>query len=169
MDSAEPSRLQPGRAARFLALLVLFSATIRVQVARHDANFAGASAEGLLKSDPALLHYITSRITENGGTAPPELRLDPLVEHPAGLDLPGALTIGQEYLIAWTHDAIGGETPLHLVALYLMALTAAFLSQEDDILGSLPGYELLWRSPDTILQRDGSPYDLYRLYRLTAD
>ena len=81
--------------------------------------------EGLLKSDPALVHYVTSRIAENGGTAPPELRADPLVEHPTGLDLPGAFTVGQEYLIAWAHCVSGGETPLHEVALILMALTAA--------------------------------------------
>ena len=114
-----------GRTAFVLALLVLFSATLRVQIARHDANFASSSVEGLLKSDPALVHYVTSRIAENGGTAPPELRADPLVEHPAGLDLPGALTIGQEYLIAWAHGLFGGETPLHEVALILMAVTAA--------------------------------------------
>jgi len=125
LEDTGPSRLSVGRTALVLTLLVLFSATLRVQIARHDANFSSSPVEGLLKSDPALVHYVTSRIVENGGTTPPELRADPLVEHPAGLDLPGALTIGQEHLIAWAHGLLGGETPLHEVALILMALTAA--------------------------------------------
>jgi hypothetical protein len=45
---------------------------------------------------------------------------------------------------------------------------AVFLSQDDATLRGVPGYELLYRSPPTILQRDGSPYDLFRLYRLEA-
>ena len=105
--------------------LVLFSAFVRVQMARQDTNFANSGAEGLLKSDPALVHYVTSRIAESGGRAPLELSADPLVEHPSGMDLPAALTIGQEYLIAWAHLLFGGERPLHEVALLLMALTAA--------------------------------------------
>lgn len=125
LATASTGRLTSGRAALLLALLVLFSATLRVQIAQRDTNFANATTEGLLKSDPALVHYITSRIAEHGGTLPTELRPDPLVEHPAGLDLASALTIGQEYLIAWTHIAIGGEAPIHETALYLMALTAA--------------------------------------------
>jgi len=114
-----------GRICFALFALVLFSAFMRVQMARQDTNFASAGAEGLLKSDPALVHYVSSRIAENGGLAPLELSSDPLVEHPVGMDLPAALTIGQEYLIAWAHLLFGGERPLHEVALLLMALTAA--------------------------------------------
>jgi len=125
VNAVNTGRLSAGKTALALILLTLFSATVRVQIARNDTNFSNSTAEGLLKSDPALLHYVSSRIAENGGTAPPELRADPLVEHPTGLDLPGALTIGQEYLIAWGHLLTGREVPLHEVALYLMALTAA--------------------------------------------
>jgi len=125
LEATEPSRLKSGRICLVLLALVLFSAFVRVQIARHDTNFASATAEGLLKSDPALVHYVTSRIVENGGFAPTELSADPLVEHPAGLNLPASLTIGQEYLIAWAHLLVGGERPLHEVALLLMALTAA--------------------------------------------
>ncbi len=125
MEATGPSRLKSGRTCVVLFILVLFSAFVRVQIARHDDNFASASAEGLLKSDPALVHYVTSRIAESGGFAPQELSADPLVEHPTGMDLPAALTIGQEYLIAWAHLLFGAERPLHEVALLLMALTAA--------------------------------------------
>ena len=49
------------------------------------------------------------------------------------------------------------------------AAALSLLSQDDEVLQSLPGFELIWRSPGDILQRDGSPYDLYRLYRLTPE
>lgn len=41
-----------------------------------------------------------------------------------------------------------------------------FLSQDEQRLRTVPGYELIYRSPPTIRQRDGSPYDFFRLYRL---
>ena len=125
LEGAGNNRLKRWRVLLALSALALFSAFMRVEMARGDANFSGATAEGLLKSDPALVHYVTSRIVEGGGGAPTALRADPLVEHPAGMDLPSALTIGQEYLIAWSHLLFGGERPLHETALLLMALTAA--------------------------------------------
>jgi hypothetical protein len=67
------------------------------------------------------------------------------------------------FLSKYTAGLAEGEQPTPLTA------AAALLSQEDAALESLSGYELLWRSPDTILQRNGEPYDLYRLYRLEAD
>ena len=44
-----------------------------------------------------------------------------------------------------------------------------FLSREAAVLESVPGFELLYRSPATIRQRNGDPYDLFRLYRLRED
>jgi hypothetical protein len=46
---------------------------------------------------------------------------------------------------------------------------AVLLSQDAARLGGVPGFELLYRSPPTILQSNGAPYDLYRLYRLTDE
>lgn len=43
---------------------------------------------------------------------------------------------------------------------------AALLSQDDAALRSIPGYELVARSPATILQSNGKPTDFYRVYRL---
>ena len=41
------------------------------------------------------------------------------------------------------------------------------LGQDADALRGVPGFELIYRSPQTILQTNGEPYDLYRLYRLS--
>ena len=41
------------------------------------------------------------------------------------------------------------------------------LSIDDEKLRSIPGYELVWRSPKTIVMPNGEPTDFYRLYRLT--
>lgn len=43
---------------------------------------------------------------------------------------------------------------------------AALLSQDEAVLDSIPGYELIARSPASILQSNGRPTDFYRLYRL---
>ena len=43
---------------------------------------------------------------------------------------------------------------------------AALLSQDQATLESIPGYELLYRSPPDVRQSNGEPYDFYRLYRL---
>lgn len=43
---------------------------------------------------------------------------------------------------------------------------AVFLSQDGSSLKSVPGYKLLYRSPATILQSDGSPTDFFRLYEI---
>ena len=82
-------------------------------------------------------------------------------EHECRYLLIDRFTLG--FLSSYTAGLRAGEAPAPETA------AASLLSQDDDTLESLPGYDLLWRSPDTILQRDGSPYDLYRLYRLSAD
>jgi hypothetical protein len=43
------------------------------------------------------------------------------------------------------------------------------LSQDAATLAGVPGFELLYRSPPTILQSNGEPYDLFRLYRLSDE
>ena len=48
----------------FLLALVAASAALRISVALGDPNFDRESPAGLLKTDPALLYYITDRIVE---------------------------------------------------------------------------------------------------------
>lgn len=43
---------------------------------------------------------------------------------------------------------------------------ATFLDQDREVLESVPGYRLLYRSPASIRQSDGSPADFFRLYEL---
>ena len=43
---------------------------------------------------------------------------------------------------------------------------AVFLGQDDAALAAVPGFELVYRSPPTILQANGAPYDFFRLYRV---
>jgi len=43
---------------------------------------------------------------------------------------------------------------------------ATFLAQDSRVLGNVPGYRLLYRSPASIRQSDGSPADFFRVYEL---
>jgi hypothetical protein len=62
------------------------------------------------------------------------------------------------YLSPYTAGHVGAPTP--------GTAAAVFLSQEDDALRGVPGFELLYRSPASIRQINGAPYDFFRLYRL---
>jgi hypothetical protein len=108
-----------------IALLVLASAWLRMAVARSDPGFQPDTPVGMLRSDPALLYYITERIVEAGGAAPECLRADPLVEHPRGADLLAEFAVGQEFLVAWTFPAFALGAPLHVHAQRVGALTAS--------------------------------------------
>jgi len=96
-----------------------------VQVARADPNFDAQRAEGMLKSDPALLYYFTERILAAGGGMPADFHADPRVQHPGLTDIPAEFTVGQEFLVAWAYRAFGGDAPLHLFCTWLMALVAS--------------------------------------------
>ena len=66
------------------------------------------------------------------------------------------------YLARWSAGLPAGSfDPLPGTA------AAALLSQDDAVLVSIPGYELVERSPASILQSNGMPTDFYRLYKLT--
>jgi hypothetical protein len=65
------------------------------------------------------------------------------------------------YLSPWTAGLPRGASPAAGTP------AALFLSQDQATLASVPGFELLYRSPATILQSNGAPYDLYRLYRVS--
>jgi len=95
-----------------LAALVQGSACVRMRVARNDPGFDARSPVGMLRSDPALLYYITERVLEAPGLLPDDLRADPRVEHPEGADLLAEFSVGQELLVAWTYAWLGCGAPL---------------------------------------------------------
>jgi len=105
--------------------LVILGSDLRLQTALADSNFDAERAEGMLKSDPGLLYYITERILEAGGGVPSDFRSDPRVQHPDLTDLPAEFTVGQEFLVAWARILSGSEEPLHVFAQRVMSWCAA--------------------------------------------
>jgi len=101
---------------------------LRFTLAVGDPGFDSEHPEGMLKSDPALLYYITERILDAGGVPPEDFRADPRVEFPDTTDLPATFTVGQEFLVAWTYRLFGGDEPLHLFSVRVMALCAALVA-----------------------------------------
>ena len=57
-------------------------------------------------------------------------------------------------------------TNRHVVQPGPVRAQAVFLDQDDSVLRSVPGFELVFRSPPSIRQINGEPYDFFRLYRL---
>jgi hypothetical protein len=106
---------------------VLAGAWVRVAVAVADPGFDRVQPVGMLKSDPALLYYVTERVVEADGLLPDDLRHDPRVQHPRGTDLAAELTVGQELLVGWTYPGLAFGAPLHVHAQRVMALTAALV------------------------------------------
>ncbi len=119
-----------------LALLLALSAKTRIDAALRDPNFDVESPDGLLKSDPALLYYITERIVARGGLAPGDFRADPRVQHPDLTDLPAEFAVGQEFLVAWCYRLFAPDEPLHVVCVRVMSLTAT--------LAGLAVFVLVW-------------------------
>lgn len=114
----------------FLFLAVGAGAAIRIHTTLSDPNFDTADARPLLRSDPGMLHYITGRIVESGGLLPDDFGADARIEHPATSDIPAMFTVGQEFVIAWGyllwgHLMSGADTPLHVVAVWIMGLFAS--------------------------------------------
>ncbi len=116
---------------RRLVLLVVglcaiaFGSCVRIQTALHDPGFDRADPRGLLRSDPALLYYVTERIVDAGGGFPDDWRADPRIEHPGGFDVPANLTVGEEFLVAWAHLLTGQSFPLHVVCVVVMGVVAS--------------------------------------------
>jgi len=108
-----------------LCLAVGLGAALRIDLGLSDPGFDRVRPARVLKSDPALLYYVTERILAAGGAPPADFRADPRVEHPRRADLPAMLTVGQEFLVAWLYRATGSDAPLHLFALWVMAFVAA--------------------------------------------
>ncbi|MDP6955089.1 MAG: hypothetical protein QF599_03860, partial [Planctomycetota bacterium] len=107
-----------------LALLAL-AAGLRLGLAFGDGHITTSPLAGLLKSDPALIHYLTEGIVEAGGVPPADYRADPRIEYPETVDIPATYTVGQEFPVAWLYLALDGRVPLHLVALWFMGAWAS--------------------------------------------
>lgn len=112
-------------ASLVLLACVAFGTSLRIDAALGDPNFDPVHPEGLLKSDPALLFYITERIVESGGSPYPGIRADPLVQHPEATDVIAEFAVGQEFLAAWAYHVFGGDQPLHTFCLRFFALLAS--------------------------------------------
>jgi len=112
-------------ALSWLCLAVLWGAWIRVDTARSVPGFDAGDARGVLRSDPALLYYITEEIEDASGGLPPDFRADARVQHPERTDLLAEFAVAQEFLVAWADALFGADVPLHVTALVVMALVAA--------------------------------------------
>jgi len=124
-------------ALRWLALgwllaAVAWSAWIRVDTTLSDPGFDAHDARGILRSDPALLFYLSTEIRQAlalGEPVPADFHADPRIQHPYLTDVPTEFPTGPEFLVAWADRlwaALGGKpTPLHVVALVVMAVVAS--------------------------------------------
>ncbi|MFH0981135.1 MAG: hypothetical protein V2A79_06325 [Planctomycetota bacterium] len=104
---------------------VAVSAALRIHTALTDPNFDCHDARPMLRSDPALLYYITERIIEGGGLPPADFRADPRVEYPDTCDLPATFTVGQEFLVAWSYLLLDRRIPLHVLCIWAMGICAS--------------------------------------------
>lgn len=116
----------------WLVLAILWGAWIRIDTARADPNFDARDARGLLRSDPALLYYLTDEIGRSlgaGRQTPVDFRADPRIQHPFVTDVPAEFPVAQEFLVAWAdrlQRTLRDEpVPLHVVALVVMAVVSA--------------------------------------------
>lgn len=128
-DDPSPATPVEGLAARggawwvLALLLTLFCAALRSQLALQDDAFDLVDPRGMLRSDPAELHYLGRRFVE-GGLAPAGLRADPRIAWPDTTDVLREFTVGQELLVALAARRTPG-TPLHVVATVVSSFLAA--------------------------------------------
>jgi hypothetical protein len=111
-----------------LALAVVWGAWIRVDVTLSDPRFDARDPRGLLRSDPALLAYLTQEIEaayDAGRLTPSDFRADPRIQHPYVTDVPAEFPVAQEFLVAAAHRFLAADTPLHVTALWVSSFLAA--------------------------------------------
>lgn len=108
-----------------VALLVGLSTAVRVTAAYRTAGFDRVDPRGMLRSDPALLFYLTSRVAEADGAVPPDWRADPRIESGSLTDIPAQFAVGEEFLIGWSYRALGLDVPLHVYCTWVLGLVAA--------------------------------------------
>lgn len=93
-------------------ILVAISAWVRLDTAADDGALTRAPEQGLLKSDPGLLYYMTERVATAEGLVPDDWRADPYIAHPELVDIPGDYTVGQEFLYGWSWKLFGQGSSL---------------------------------------------------------
>lgn len=125
LPTPAPSRIRRLSKPVVLLVAVMFGSAARIHTTLTDPNFDGRSARSLLRSDPALLYYITERIIEGGGLPPEDFRADPRVEYPEVSDLPAMFSVCQEFLLAWCYLLAGGDVPLHVLCVWVMGVFAS--------------------------------------------
>jgi hypothetical protein len=81
-DAGAPSRDRVGRLAPWIAL-ALAAAGAAIRLLHVPGVVHQENPLGLLRSDPALLYYITARVVEHGGRLPDDFRADPRIEWPS--------------------------------------------------------------------------------------
>jgi hypothetical protein len=107
--------------------LIGSAVAIRLAVAFSVPVLMQPDPVGVLRTDPALIYYVTERLVENGGWPPGDFRADPRIEHPETTDIPAMFTVGQEFLVAWSHLLAGRQLPLHVVAVVVMSVFASLV------------------------------------------
>jgi len=106
---------------------VVWGAWIRVETALADPNFDAQRPEGMLRSDPALLYYITEELVHSlgSGALPEDFRADPRIQHPDLTDVPAEFGVGQEFLVAGARVLFPSQRPLHVFCLQVTSFLAA--------------------------------------------
>jgi len=125
MMQAEPSRRAHVLGLLLVLALCALASAIRIRGALLDPGFDVESPDGLLKSESGLIYYLTERVVEARGAPPAAFRADPRIRHPELADVPAMFTVGQEFPVAWCYLALGGEVPLHVVAVWVMGIVAS--------------------------------------------
>lgn len=122
------------RLAAWLALVfaVAWGAGVRIHTTLSDPGFDAADARGLLRSDPALLAYLTQEIgaaAAEGRLLPEDFGADPRLQHPFVTDVPSEFPVGQEFLVAWVDQLqrriLAEPAALHVVALVVLSVVSA--------------------------------------------
>ncbi len=106
-------------------VLVVVATSVRILVPLASPIFTKFDPISLLRSDPALIYYITERIVDAGGMVPADFRADPRIEYPETTDIPAMFTVGEEFLVAWGYLLFGSGMPLHLFAFGFMSFIAS--------------------------------------------
>jgi hypothetical protein len=125
-----------GRAALFVALalflMLAWGAAVRIHTTLADPNFDARDGRGLLRSDPALLSYLTAEIGAamgEGRLIPRDFRADPRLQHPFVTDVPREFPVGPEFLVAACDQLqralLAEPLPLHAVALVVLSAVGA--------------------------------------------
>lgn len=107
------------------ALVVAAAAAFRLTLVLGDDGFSRDDPARVLKSDPALVYYITQQLAEGQSLVPPDFRADTRIEHPHAVDIPRQFTVFEEWLVAAVYRLLPGTPPLHMVALVTLSIVAS--------------------------------------------